>query len=63
MLGAYEVVDTEYLPLEQAPGALQAVRVDEIVLHVLADGVVDGMTVEEQAVQSAVAAVFVGQDV
>ena len=41
VLGADEVVDAEHLPVEQAPSNVAAVCADKVVLHVLADEVVD----------------------
>ena len=45
MLPADQVVDAADLPLEQAPSVLHAVGVDELVPHILADAVIDGVMV------------------
>ncbi len=43
MLAAYPMMDAVDLALEQTPGILQAIRVDEVVLHILADRMVDSV--------------------
>ena len=62
VLAAYEVMDAINLALEQAPGVLQPVCVNEVVLHILADGVVDRMMVKLVA-KLRISPVFIRHDV
>ena len=45
MLGADDMVDADDLPLKESPNALNAIRVDAEIPHILASGVVHAMVV------------------
>src|SRR5688572_9808859 len=61
MLRADEMMYAKYLSLKMAPGALYAVCMNEIVLHILASRVIDCMMIEDAA-QAAIAAMLVSHD-